>query len=99
MGVEKNRIMSQGYELLGELSAYKSVHKESFHCKKITKIQQYFTIGVQCSGEQEASLPWIQRLQLYGPLITLESQTIPCQQVHRQEYCVLHTVQVGALTA
>ena len=25
------------YELLGELSAYKSVHKESFHFKKILK--------------------------------------------------------------
>ena len=25
------------YELLGELSAYKSVNKDSFHCKKILK--------------------------------------------------------------
>ena len=50
MGVEKNRIMSQGYELLGELSAYKSVHKESFHCKKLLK---YNSISLLESSVQE----------------------------------------------
>ena len=50
MGFEKNRIMSQGYELLGELSAYKSVHKESFHCKKLLK---YNSISLFESSVQE----------------------------------------------
>ena len=36
------------YELLGELSAYKSVHNESFYCKKILKYNcHYFESCVQ----------------------------------------------------
>ena len=67
MGVKKNRIMSQGYdkinyELLEELSAYKSVHNESFYCKKILKYNcislfESCVQRLQKNREQEVSLP------------------------------------------